>query len=250
MQGGSGLSLEDDRQVRLAGGPGRPDAVTLQRAGDAGPAQGAAGQGARPVGAGQRRGDPGGPRLLEEARRPARPRCATWCRWPWARRQAPGGLPFERRHGRRAGSTDFLGPARRPGRASTSCRRRPASRARCGPTRCAATRGWRFLRRWGLGACLADDMGLGKTVQTLALIQRDWAGRTSRPARRCSICPMSVVGNWKKEAARFTPDLPVLVHHGLKRARGRRLQEGGRQARPGPLQLRPAAPRLRRSSRR
>jgi SNF2 family DNA or RNA helicase len=27
-----------------------------------------------------------------------------------------------------------------------------------------------FLRRWGLGACLADDMGLGKTVQTLAAI--------------------------------------------------------------------------------
>ena len=31
-----------------------------------------------------------------------------------------------------------------------------------------------FLRRWGLGACLADDMGLGKTIQVLALIQRDW----------------------------------------------------------------------------
>ena len=31
----------------------------------------------------------------------------------------------------------------------------------------------RFLRRWGLGACLADDMGLGKTVQTLALILHD-----------------------------------------------------------------------------
>ena len=30
-----------------------------------------------------------------------------------------------------------------------------------------------FLRRWGLGACLADDMGLGKTIQTLALIQHD-----------------------------------------------------------------------------
>ena len=30
-----------------------------------------------------------------------------------------------------------------------------------------------FLRRWGLGACLADDMGLGKTVQTLGLIQRE-----------------------------------------------------------------------------
>jgi SNF2 family DNA or RNA helicase len=31
---------------------------------------------------------------------------------------------------------------------------------------------------------------------------------------------MSVVGNWKKEAERFTPELPVLVHHGLKRSRG------------------------------
>ncbi len=30
-----------------------------------------------------------------------------------------------------------------------------------------------FLRRWGLGACLADDMGLGKTIQTLVHIQRD-----------------------------------------------------------------------------
>ena len=31
---------------------------------------------------------------------------------------------------------------------------------------------------------------------------------------------MSVVGNWQKEAARFTPDLPVMVHHGLDRAKG------------------------------
>ena len=31
-----------------------------------------------------------------------------------------------------------------------------------------------FLRRWGLGACLADDMGLGKTIQVLTLIQREW----------------------------------------------------------------------------
>ncbi|APW59843.1 DEAD/DEAH box helicase [Paludisphaera borealis] len=78
-----------------------------------------------------------------------------------------------------------------------------------------------FLGRWGFGACLADDMGLGKTIQTLALIQREWE---SRPARRRKptllICPTSVVGNWSKEAARFTPDLPVMVHHGLERARG------------------------------
>jgi SNF2 family DNA or RNA helicase len=87
-----------------------------------------------------------------------------------------------------------------------------------------------FLRRWGLGACLADDMGLGKTVQTLALIQRDWhrapgaeAGPPDpAPVRAPSllVCPTSVLGNWKKEAERFTPELSVLIHHGVQRQRG------------------------------
>ena len=78
-----------------------------------------------------------------------------------------------------------------------------------------------FLRRWGLGACLADDMGLGKTVQALALVQRQWGARPARGRRpTLLVCPMSVVGNWQKEAARFTPELPVLVHHGQARTRG------------------------------
>ena len=78
-----------------------------------------------------------------------------------------------------------------------------------------------FLRRWGLGACLADDMGLGKTVQTLAMIQREWESSPVRNRKpTLLICPTSVVGNWFKEAARFTPDLPVMVHHGLDRTRG------------------------------
>lgn len=76
-----------------------------------------------------------------------------------------------------------------------------------------------FLRRWGLGACLADDMGLGKTVQTLALIEREWECNGRRPS--LLVCPMSVVGNWQKEAARFTPNLPVLVHHGTSRVKGK-----------------------------
>ena len=75
-----------------------------------------------------------------------------------------------------------------------------------------------FLRQWGLGACLADDMGLGKTIQTLALIQRDWRANGKRPVLLVS--PTSVVNNWEKEAARFTPRLPVLVHHGPGRKRG------------------------------
>jgi SNF2 family DNA or RNA helicase len=86
-----------------------------------------------------------------------------------------------------------------------------------------------FLRRWGLGACLADDMGLGKTLQALALIQRDWEANGRRPT--LVVCPTSVVGNWQKEAARFTPDLPVLVHHGVGRAKGASFQkEAKRQA--------------------
>jgi len=75
-----------------------------------------------------------------------------------------------------------------------------------------------FLGRCGLGACLADDMGLGKTVQTLALIEREGHLDGRRPV--LLICPTSVVGNWEKEAARFTPELPVLVHHGVARAKG------------------------------
>jgi SNF2 family DNA or RNA helicase len=34
------------------------------------------------------------------------------------------------------------------------------------------------------------------------------------------VCPTSVTGNWQKEAARFTPQLPVLVHHGTERIKG------------------------------
>ena len=72
-----------------------------------------------------------------------------------------------------------------------------------------------FLKQWGLGACLADDMGLGKTIQALALIQRDWHSNGRRPV--LLVCPTSVVNNWQKEASRFTPELPVMVHHGSDR---------------------------------
>ncbi len=97
--------------------------------------------------------------------------------------------------------------------------------ALCGDLRPYQARGFSwlaFLQRWGLGACLADDMGLGKTIQTLALIQRSVEAGETRPV--LLISPTSVVGNWKKEAARFTPELPVLVHHGTSRAKGQKFQ--------------------------
>jgi superfamily II DNA or RNA helicase len=75
-----------------------------------------------------------------------------------------------------------------------------------------------LLGRLGVGGCLADDMGLGKTVQVLAWLQqrKNERGAVVRPA--LLVVPLSVVHNWVAEAARFTPELSVLVLHGLERA--------------------------------
>jgi len=85
-----------------------------------------------------------------------------------------------------------------------------------------------FLSAAGLGACLADDMGLGKTVQLLAL---EAVHRAENPGSLPTLllCPMSLVGNWQREAARFAPALRVYAHHGRERLRegelARRLAE-------------------------
>ena len=81
-----------------------------------------------------------------------------------------------------------------------------------------------FLGGLGLGACLADDMGLGKTVQLLALLQSERRNGT-RQGPTLLVCPMSVVGNWQREAERFAPDLRVHVHHGGERLAGRALTD-------------------------
>jgi len=89
-----------------------------------------------------------------------------------------------------------------------------------------------FLDRFGLGTCLADDMGLGKTIQFLAMLlhERDALAELARtggtdsgagiPGPTLLIVPMSVVGNWLRESGRFAPQLRVMVHHGLERAKG------------------------------
>ena len=104
-----------------------------------------------------------------------------------------------------------------------------------------------FLGDLGLGGILADDMGLGKSVQTLALLDHERvrhpsvAGETpvaGEPPGMAQVpetaeipgtgptllvCPMSLVGNWQREAERFTPDLAVHVHHGSDRLSGAEL---------------------------
>ncbi|MCP2092845.1 Helicase conserved C-terminal domain-containing protein [Actinosynnema pretiosum] len=74
-----------------------------------------------------------------------------------------------------------------------------------------------FLDSLGLGACLADDMGLGKTVQLLALEALCRQGDDGSRAPTLLVCPLSVLGNWQREAERFTPGLRVRVHHGPER---------------------------------
>ena len=86
-----------------------------------------------------------------------------------------------------------------------------------------------YLNRLRLGACLADDMGLGKTIQLLALLIAERQGTGNSKLERIGptllICPMSVVGNWQREAERFVPDLRVHVHHGAERLSGSRFRK-------------------------
>ncbi|WP_253905680.1 DEAD/DEAH box helicase [Arthrobacter sp. H5] len=80
--------------------------------------------------------------------------------------------------------------------------------------------GWlHFLGALGVGACLADDMGLGKTIQLLAL---EAVHRQDNPdaGPTLLVCPMSLIGNWEAEAAKFAPGLRLAVHHGADRLRG------------------------------
>lgn len=73
-----------------------------------------------------------------------------------------------------------------------------------------------LLRESGLGGILADDMGLGKTVQILALIALEKArGHLVNPV--LVVAPTSLMTNWSAEAAKFAPDLKVLVLHGADR---------------------------------
>ncbi|HXH59365.1 DEAD/DEAH box helicase [Iamia sp.] len=66
----------------------------------------------------------------------------------------------------------------------------------------------------GLGGVLADDMGLGKTLQLLALhLHRRPLGRPT-----LVVCPVSVLGNWARETARFAPTVPVRRYHGTGRS--------------------------------
>ena len=91
-----------------------------------------------------------------------------------------------------------------------------------------------FLGGLRLGGILADDMGLGKTIQLLSLV----AASASGGGPTLLVCPMSLVGNWQREAARFTPDLAG-ARPPRRGPAGRGVaRRGGGRCRPGDHQLR------------
>jgi len=93
-----------------------------------------------------------------------------------------------------------------------------------------------FLGQLGVGLILADDMGLGKTIELLSLLAHERGLPATPPADvprpdvpapgpTLLVCPMSLAGNWQREAERFVPGLSVHVHHGAGRLTGDELTQ-------------------------
>ncbi len=77
-----------------------------------------------------------------------------------------------------------------------------------------------FLREYGFGGILADDMGLGKTVQVLVFLQslREQGVSTgSTTGASLLVVPKSLLANWQRESAKFTPGLRILEYYGTTR---------------------------------
>lgn len=69
---------------------------------------------------------------------------------------------------------------------------------------------------WMNGLCgiLADEMGLGKTVQAISMIAFLKEKQVSGPF--LIVAPMSTLGNWIDEFARWTPEIETVLYHATK----------------------------------
>ncbi len=66
----------------------------------------------------------------------------------------------------------------------------------------------------GLGCVLADEMGLGKTLQVIAVLSY-FKVAWNQPA--LIIAPATLLENWRREFARFSPGMTVYIHSGNSR---------------------------------
>ncbi len=81
-------------------------------------------------------------------------------------------------------------------------------------------RGYNWMMRnigIGLGSILADDMGLGKTLQVLTVLDklRERGDLDKKPA--LIVVPTTLLTNWLREAAKFTPELRMGLYYGTQR---------------------------------
>lgn len=71
-----------------------------------------------------------------------------------------------------------------------------------------------FMNEGGLGCIIGDEMGLGKTLQVICLIL-EAVENCQRP--NLVVAPATLLENWRRELARFAPNVKVLIHAGARR---------------------------------
>lgn len=81
-------------------------------------------------------------------------------------------------------------------------------------------RGYSWLMRSlraGMGVIIADDMGLGKTLQVITVLEKLRLGGELDDKQVLVVVPTTLLANWKREIARFAPNLTVSLFYGPKR---------------------------------
>lgn len=68
-----------------------------------------------------------------------------------------------------------------------------------------------LIANQGLGCILGDEMGLGKTIQVITLVL---AEKTAGRGPSLVVTPATLLENWRRELALFSPTLNVKVHAG------------------------------------
>ena len=203
-------------------GGGRPGARP-GRAGRAGPAEGPAGPAARPVGRAGRRAPEGGAEVprAQPGRDDDRGRRADGRARPGTgrTRRADEDVPLVG-----VDADGWLGDLL-SGQADRRLRPMPTPAGFSGELRPYQQRGLSWLSFLGeLGPRRHPGRRHGPGQDHPAAVAR--LGRPGPAAGpTLLVCPMSLVGNWQREAARFTPDLRVHVHHGADRLDGDSLAE-------------------------
>ena len=120
----------------------------------------------------------------------------------WGVATAPSWEQWRNQRGKLNATTDFLLP--------------PTLGEALRPYQHDGVRWLHLLAGNGLGGILADEMGLGKTLQALSYLAS--AAGSSEKLPSLVVCPTSLVDNWRRESAKFTPQLKTLPIDGPDRA--------------------------------